>query len=87
MRQQHVNAANKPMLSRRPESLKIEIIKFKAVKGDTLLRWFVELDDAIEARRISDDATKVKFGMFNLAGLAKFWVLGLMLHDPLMFGS
>ena len=87
LRQQHLHAANGPTLVRRPESLKIEISKFKAVEGDSLLRWFVELDDAIEARRINDDATKVKFGMSNLAGRAKSWALGLKLHDPLVFGS
>ena len=49
------------MLPRRPESLKFEIPKFKAVEDDSYLRWFIESDDAIEAGRISDDATKVKF--------------------------
>ena len=51
---------------RRPESLKIDVSKYKAVESDSLLRCFVELDDAIEARCIDDDAMKVKFAMSNL---------------------
>ena len=45
------------------------------------MRWFVELDDAIQVRRIKDDAMKVTFAMSNLAGRAKDWALGLKLHD------
>ena len=85
--QQSQTAAVGPTPARRPESLKIDISKFKAVEGDSLMRWFVELDDAIEARRITDDAMKVTFGMSNLAGRAKAWALGLKLHDPHVFGS
>ena len=50
-----VAAAAGSMHMRRPESLKIDVSKYKAVESDSLLRWFVELDDAIEARRIDDD--------------------------------
>ena len=63
--QQHNAAVSGPMHARRPEGLKIDIAKFKAVKGDSLMRWLPELDDAIEACRISDDAMKVMFGMSN----------------------
>ena len=40
---------------RRLESLKLEISKYHGVEDDSLLRWFVEVDDAIEARRIDDE--------------------------------
>ena len=63
-------------LPRRPDGFNTEISKFKAVEADSLLRWFVELEKAIEARRIIDDATKVKFSMSNLAGRAKSYALG-----------
>uniref|UniRef100_A0AAV1U5Z5 Retrotransposon gag domain-containing protein n=1 Tax=Peronospora matthiolae TaxID=2874970 RepID=A0AAV1U5Z5_9STRA len=59
----------------------------KGVEEDSLLRWFVELDDAIRARRIDDGDMQVAFAQSNLAGRAKTWALGLKLHDPYAFGS
>uniref|UniRef100_A0AAV1UJV4 CCHC-type domain-containing protein n=1 Tax=Peronospora matthiolae TaxID=2874970 RepID=A0AAV1UJV4_9STRA len=58
-----------------------------AVEEDSLLRWFVKLDDAIRARRIDDGDMQVAFAQSNLAGRAKTWALGLKLHDPDAFGS
>ena len=46
LRQQQA-AATGSTHSRRPDSLKIDISKYKAAEEDSLLRWFVELDDAI----------------------------------------
>jgi hypothetical protein len=71
----------------RVEPLKIKVSKYKAVESDNVLRWFVELDDAIEARRITDEQMRVAFALSKLAGRAKSWALGLRLHDPLCFGS
>ena len=65
--------------------MKIDVSKYKAVESDYLLRWFVTLDETIEARRINDDAMKIKFAMSNLAVRAKVWALGLKLHDPYVF--
>uniref|UniRef100_A0AAV1TBI7 CCHC-type domain-containing protein n=1 Tax=Peronospora matthiolae TaxID=2874970 RepID=A0AAV1TBI7_9STRA len=59
----------------------------QGVEEDSLLRWFVELDDAIRARRIDDGEMQVAFAQSNLAGRAKTWALGLKLHDPYAFGS
>ena len=73
--------------SRRPESLKIDISKYKAADEDSLLRWFVELDDAIRARHIVNEQMLVAFAKSNLARRAKTWALGLKLHDPFVFGS
>uniref|UniRef100_A0AAV1TX50 CCHC-type domain-containing protein n=1 Tax=Peronospora matthiolae TaxID=2874970 RepID=A0AAV1TX50_9STRA len=86
LRQQQA-AAGGSMHSRRPETLKIDISKYRGVEEDSLLRWFVELDDAIRARRIDDGDMQVAFAQSNLAGRAKTWVLGLKLHDPYAFGS
>uniref|UniRef100_A0AAV1TJH5 Retrotransposon gag domain-containing protein n=1 Tax=Peronospora matthiolae TaxID=2874970 RepID=A0AAV1TJH5_9STRA len=80
-------AAGGSMHSRRPETLKIDISKYRRVEDDSLLRWFVELDDAIRARRIDDGDMQVAFAQSNLAGRAKTWALGLKLHDPYAFGS
>ena len=75
------------MHARRPETLKIDKSKFKAVEVESLMRWFVELDDAIEGLRITNDAMKGVLGTSNLAGRAKACVLELNLHDPYAFGS
>ena len=52
-----------------------------------MLRYFVELDDAIDARRIDDELMQVSFAQFNLAGEARAWALSLKLHDPNVVGS
>uniref|UniRef100_A0AAV1VE35 Uncharacterized protein n=1 Tax=Peronospora matthiolae TaxID=2874970 RepID=A0AAV1VE35_9STRA len=76
LRQQQA-AAGESMHSRRLETLKIDISKYRGVEEDSLLRWFVELDDAIRARRIDDGDMQVAFAQSNLAGRAKTWALGL----------
>uniref|UniRef100_A0AAV1T1K2 Retrotransposon gag domain-containing protein n=1 Tax=Peronospora matthiolae TaxID=2874970 RepID=A0AAV1T1K2_9STRA len=86
LRQQQA-AGGGSMHSRRPETLKIDISKYRGVEEDSLLRWFVELDDVIRARRIDDGDMQVAFAQSNLAGRAKTWALGLKLHDPYAFGS
>ena len=40
---------------RRRESLNLEIFKYHGVDKDSLLRWLVEVDGAIESRRFEDD--------------------------------
>jgi hypothetical protein len=81
-------AANTAMGSgRRVETLKVEVSKYRAAEGESLLRWLVELDDAVSARRLEDDATCVTFAVSNLAGRAKAWALGLKLRDPRCFTS
>ena len=79
--EQHLYPASGKTLSRRPETLKIEISNLKAVEENSLRGYFVELDDAIEARHIDDDKKKVKFGMSNMARGAKSWALRLKLND------
>uniref|UniRef100_A0AAV1TR17 Retrotransposon gag domain-containing protein n=1 Tax=Peronospora matthiolae TaxID=2874970 RepID=A0AAV1TR17_9STRA len=86
LRQQQA-AAGGSMHSRRPETLNIYISKYRGVEEDSLLRWFVELDDTMKARRIDDEEMQVTFAQSNLAGRAKTWSLGLKLHDPYAFGS
>ena len=86
-RQQIQTAADGPTHSHRPESLRIDISKYRVVEEDSLVRWFVELDDAIRARHIVDEKMQVAFAQSNLAGRAKIWDLGLKLHDSYVFGS
>uniref|UniRef100_A0AAV1TZB2 CCHC-type domain-containing protein n=1 Tax=Peronospora matthiolae TaxID=2874970 RepID=A0AAV1TZB2_9STRA len=72
LRQQQA-AAGGSMHSRRPETLKIDISKYRGVDEDSLLRWFVELDDAIRARRIDDGEMQAAFAQSNQAGRAETW--------------
>uniref|UniRef100_A0AAV1U1I4 CCHC-type domain-containing protein n=1 Tax=Peronospora matthiolae TaxID=2874970 RepID=A0AAV1U1I4_9STRA len=72
LRQQQA-AAGGSMHSRRPETLKIDISKYRGVDEDSLLRWFVELDDAIRARRIDVGDMQVAFAQSNQAGRAETW--------------
>uniref|UniRef100_A0AAV1TL10 Uncharacterized protein n=1 Tax=Peronospora matthiolae TaxID=2874970 RepID=A0AAV1TL10_9STRA len=44
-----------PTHMRRPETLKIDISRYKETDEDSILRWFVELDDAIRSRHIEGD--------------------------------
>uniref|UniRef100_A0AAV1U2C4 Uncharacterized protein n=1 Tax=Peronospora matthiolae TaxID=2874970 RepID=A0AAV1U2C4_9STRA len=65
-----------PTHMRRPETLKIDVSRYKGTDEDSLLRWFVELDDAIRARHIEGDEMQVTFSLSNLTGRAKTWALG-----------
>uniref|UniRef100_A0AAV1UTQ6 Uncharacterized protein n=1 Tax=Peronospora matthiolae TaxID=2874970 RepID=A0AAV1UTQ6_9STRA len=55
----------------RPKTLKIDISRYKGTDEGSLLRWFVELDDAIRARHIEGDEMQVTFALSNLTGRAK----------------
>uniref|UniRef100_A0AAV1UJP8 Retrotransposon gag domain-containing protein n=1 Tax=Peronospora matthiolae TaxID=2874970 RepID=A0AAV1UJP8_9STRA len=76
-----------PTHIRRPETLKMDTARYKGTDEDSLLRWFVELNDAIRARHIEGGEMQVTFALSNLTGRAKTWALGLKLHDPNVFGS
>ncbi|KAG3072911.1 hypothetical protein PI125_g22384 [Phytophthora idaei] len=56
-------------------------------EGEPLLRWLVEVDTAIAARRIFDDPSKVAFAMSYLGGRARSWAYGRRLTDATCFGT
>jgi hypothetical protein len=87
LRQRQQMAAIAATRTPRVRPLKVDVSKYKAVETDNVLRWFVELDDAIEARLITDERMRVTFALSNLAGRAKSWALGPKLHDTDCFGS
>uniref|UniRef100_A0AAV1UTM2 Uncharacterized protein n=1 Tax=Peronospora matthiolae TaxID=2874970 RepID=A0AAV1UTM2_9STRA len=62
-----------PTHTHRPETLKIDITRYKGTDEESLLGWFVELDDAIRARHIEGDEMQVTFALSNLTGRAKTW--------------
>ena len=86
LRQQQ-SQSSEPTRERRRESLKLEVSKYRGVEKDSLLRCFVNLDDAIDACCIDDERMKVLFAQSNLAGEDRAWALKLKLHDPNVFGS
>ena len=44
-----------------PKSLEIDIIKYKGVDEESMLRCSVDLDDAMRARRFTDEDIKITF--------------------------
>ncbi len=69
------------------DTLKVDVDKFKGVAGESLLRWFVELEAAMIARGIEQHSMRVTFAMSNLAGRAKTWAFGRRMGDPNCFAS
>ena len=85
--QQSQSAAAASTRERRRETLKLEVSKYRGVEEDSLMRWFLEVDDAIKARHIEDEQMQVAFAKSNLTGRAKTWALNQQLQDPNVFGS
>ena len=85
--QQRATAAAATPRPWRGETLKVDVSKYKGVEGESLLRWLVELEGAMTARRIDEESMRVTFAMSNLAGRAKAWALGLKLRDAHCFPS
>ncbi|GMF49796.1 unnamed protein product [Phytophthora fragariaefolia] len=71
----------------RVESLKLHVNSYVGREGEPLLRWFVEVDTAITARRIVDPLSKVAFAMSCLGGRARSWAYGRRLTDPTCFST
>ncbi|GMF46532.1 unnamed protein product [Phytophthora fragariaefolia] len=57
----------------RVESLKLHVNSYVGREGEPLLRWLVEVDTAITARRIVDPLSKVAFAMSRLGRRARSW--------------
>ncbi|GMF57293.1 unnamed protein product [Phytophthora fragariaefolia] len=57
----------------RVESLKRHVNSYVGRESEPLLRWLVEVDTAITARRIVDPLLKVAFAMSCLGGRARGW--------------
>ncbi|KAE8877894.1 hypothetical protein PF003_g38018 [Phytophthora fragariae] len=71
----------------RVESLKLHVNSYVGREGEPLLRWLVEVDTAITARRIVDPLSKVAFAMSCLGGRARSWAYGRRLTDPTCFSA
>ena len=77
----------RPVVVDRPrvEPLKLDVSKYRGSENESLLRWFLELEAAISARRINDAELQVRFAMSHLAGRAKSWAYGKLLAEPNCF--
>ncbi|KAG2791018.1 hypothetical protein PC129_g3029 [Phytophthora cactorum] len=71
----------------RVQSLKLHVSNYVGREGEPLLRWLVEVDTAIAARRIFDNPSKVAFAMSCLGGRARSWAYGRRLTDATCFGT
>ncbi|KAG3123301.1 hypothetical protein C6341_g26614 [Phytophthora cactorum] len=71
----------------RVQSLKLHVSNYVGKEGEPLLRWLVEVDTAIAARRIFDDLSKVAFAMSCLGGRVRSWAYGRRLTDATFFGT
>ncbi|GMF61297.1 unnamed protein product [Phytophthora fragariaefolia] len=71
----------------RVESLKLHVNSYVGREGEPPLRWLVEVDTAITARRIVDPLPKVAFAMSCLGGRARSWAYGRRLTDPTCFST
>ncbi|KAG3087852.1 hypothetical protein PI124_g23241 [Phytophthora idaei] len=71
----------------RVQSLKLHVSNYVGKEGEPLLRWLVEADTVIAARRIFDDPSKVAFAMSCLGGRARRWACGRRLTDTTCFGT
>uniref|UniRef100_H3GN03 Retrotransposon gag domain-containing protein n=1 Tax=Phytophthora ramorum TaxID=164328 RepID=H3GN03_PHYRM len=76
-----------PSATPRMESLKLHVSSYVGREGEPLLRWLVEVDTAIAARRIVDPLSKVAFAMSCLGGRARSWAYGRRLTDPTCFST
>lgn len=74
-----------PSAPRRVPPLKLDISPYRGGESEPLLRWFVELDAAIEARQLTDPSQQVAFAMSKLAGRAKTWAYGKRMADSNCF--
>ncbi|KAG2791980.1 hypothetical protein PC111_g23668 [Phytophthora cactorum] len=71
----------------RVQSLKLHVSNYVGKEGEPLLRWLVEVDTAIAARRIFEDSSKVAFAISCLGGRARGWAYGRRLTDATCFGT
>ena len=85
MRQQQAAAATRSTYRLWPKFLKPDVPKYKVVEDDSLLKCFVEIDDAIEDPRINDNTMMFNFAMSSLTGRAKAWILECNVQDSYIF--
>ncbi|GMF29342.1 unnamed protein product [Phytophthora fragariaefolia] len=69
------------------ESLKLRVNRYVGREGEPLLRWLVEVDTAITARRILGPLSKVEFAMSCLGERPRGWAYRRRLADHTCFST
>ena len=82
-----VEANKSPSLQRTDSSgiLKIKTSYYSGSEKESLRRWFVELELAMTARKLSMPSHKVAFALSRLSGNARAWGYNLILADQNAF--
>lgn len=79
--------AARPVALRKPAPIKVDVAKYGGRENESLPRWLVELDAAIDARGIDEEKFKVAYAMSCLAGRAKTWAFGRRLAENTCFAT
>lgn len=69
------------------QTIKFDVAKYSGSDKESLPRWLVELEAAIQARNLTSPQLQVAFGMSCLAGRAKTWAFGRRLADARCFST
>jgi hypothetical protein len=65
--------------------VKISVSPFSGMEGERILRWFVEVEQAMKAAQITDSESQVAFAMSKLSGQAKDWAFGKRFENEQFF--
>lgn len=68
-------------------SLKLNVSTYSGTESENLLRWFTELEMAMNVRMFTIEEHKVVFAMSSLSGRAKNWAYGCRTQNPDCFIS
>ena len=62
-------------------SIKIETSQYRGEERESLSRWLVEMDVAMNARQLREPSLQVALAMSSLGGRAKAWAFGRLMSD------
>jgi len=77
-------AAAQP-LAVRDRPFKVKVSSFIGDEDENLLAWLLEVETAILAAQVTDEVTKVTYGISLLEGRAKQWAISARLANTLAF--
>ncbi|KAG3175932.1 hypothetical protein PC128_g17493 [Phytophthora cactorum] len=71
----------------RVQSLKLHVSSYVGKEGEPRLRWLVEVDTAVAARRIANEPSKIELAMSCFGGRARSSAYGRRLTDATCFST
>jgi hypothetical protein len=88
LRQNEANRFSSPQRTYDSSSiLKIKPSSYAGREKESLRRWFVEIETAMTARKLTSSDHKVAFALSNLSGNARAWGYNLLLADRNAFSD